>query len=125
MPGDLNRLSIDAVFPGIRALELEKGSVIKGLLQKRKSAKEKQQTAPKRKLPSMISFPQGMGRLPEVLAAGKNLVLLCQGRKYPEKGRRLGGQDSCAKLPGRLPCFGLIGKPVSFPAAQWLRPERR
>jgi oxygen-dependent protoporphyrinogen oxidase len=72
--GDLNRLSIDAVFPGIRALELEKGSVIRGLLQKRKMAKEKQQAAPRNKLPAMISFPQGMGRLPEVLAADKNLL---------------------------------------------------
>jgi len=73
--GDMNRLSIDAVFPGIRALELEKGSVIRGLLQKRKESKAKQQTAPQKKLPSMVSFPQGMGRLTEVLADGKNLVL--------------------------------------------------
>ncbi|MDX1774948.1 MAG: protoporphyrinogen oxidase [Desulfobulbales bacterium] len=72
--GDLNRLSIDAVFPGIRRLELEKGSVIRGLLQKRKAAKaKKRQDGPKKRLPAMISFPQGMGRLPEVLAAGKNL----------------------------------------------------
>ena len=72
--GDLNRLSIDAVFPGIRGLELEKGSVIRGLLQKRKAAREKPQAASKMALPAMISFPQGMGRLPEALAAGKNLL---------------------------------------------------
>ncbi|KPJ98880.1 MAG: protoporphyrinogen oxidase [Desulfobacterales bacterium SG8_35] len=72
--GDLNRLSIDAVFPGIRDLELEKGSVIRGLLQKRKAAREKPQAASKMALPAMISFPQGMGRLPEALAAGKNLL---------------------------------------------------
>jgi oxygen-dependent protoporphyrinogen oxidase len=72
--GDLNRLSIDAVFPGIRDLELEKGSVIRGLLQKRKAAKKKPQAASKMELPAMISFPQGMGRLPEVLAADKNLL---------------------------------------------------
>jgi len=72
--GDMKRLSIDAVFPGIRALELENGSVIRGLLQKRKESKPKQQAAPQKKLPSMISFPQGMGRLTEVLADGKNLV---------------------------------------------------
>jgi oxygen-dependent protoporphyrinogen oxidase len=67
-------LSIDAVFPGIRDLELEKGSVIRGLLQKRKAAKEKKPTGPQKRLPAMISFPQGMGRLPEVLAADKNLL---------------------------------------------------
>ncbi len=72
--GDMNRLSIDAVFPGIRGLELEKGSVIRGLLQKRKAARQKDQPGPKKRLPAMISFPQGMGRLPEVLASGKNLV---------------------------------------------------
>jgi len=72
--GDLNRLSIDAVFPGIRELELQQGSVIRGLLHKRKAAREKPPAASKRKLPAMISFPQGMGRLPEVLAEGKNLL---------------------------------------------------
>jgi oxygen-dependent protoporphyrinogen oxidase len=72
--GDLNRLSIDAVFPGIRNLELDKGSVIRGLMQKRKADKAKKQEASARKLPAMISFPQGMGRLPEVLAADKDLV---------------------------------------------------
>ncbi len=72
--GDLNRLSIDAVFPGIRGLELEKGSVIKGLLQKKRAAGKKPDNAPGRKLPAMISFPQGMGRLTEVLARDKNLI---------------------------------------------------
>jgi len=72
--GDLNRLSIDAVFPGIRNLELDKGSIIRGLLQKRKAAKTKKQEISASKLPAMISFPQGMGRLPEALAADKNLI---------------------------------------------------
>jgi oxygen-dependent protoporphyrinogen oxidase len=72
--GDLNRLSIDATFPGIRALELDKGSVIRGLLQKRKAAKTNKQEISAKKLPAMISFPQGMGRLPEALAADKNLM---------------------------------------------------
>jgi oxygen-dependent protoporphyrinogen oxidase len=70
--GDFNRLSIDAVFPGIRNLELQHGSVIRGLLKKRKEAKTKKIKDPARKLPSMISFPQGMGRLPEALAEDKN-----------------------------------------------------
>jgi len=72
--GDLNRLSIDAVFPGIRNIELDKGSVIRGLLQKRKAAKAKKQEVSAKKLPAMISFSQGMGRLPEALAADKNLL---------------------------------------------------
>lgn len=72
--GDLNRLSIDAVFPGIRDLELDKGSVIRGLMQKKKAAKTNKQIGSAGKLPAMISFPQGMGRLPEALAAGKDLA---------------------------------------------------
>jgi len=95
--GDMNRLSIDAVFPGIRALELEKGSVIKGLLQKRKESKATQQTAPKRKLPSMISFPQGMGRLPEALAEGKNLVFdaAVESIEKKESGWEVRSADQC------------------------------
>jgi oxygen-dependent protoporphyrinogen oxidase len=71
--GDFNRLSIDATFPGIRELELDKGSVIRGLMQKRKAAKTSKQEKSVKKLPAMISFPQGMGRLPEALAKDKNL----------------------------------------------------
>ncbi|MGB6972663.1 MAG: protoporphyrinogen oxidase, partial [Desulfobulbales bacterium] len=84
--GDLNRLSIDAVFPGIRALELEKGSVIRGLLQKRKSSRVKQEKAPQKKLPAMVSFPQGMGRLPEVLAADKNLLCSVEVKSIHKNG---------------------------------------
>lgn len=71
--GDFNRLSIDAVMPGIRGLEKETGSVIRGLLKQRKRKKEK---GPRKRsgLPAMISFPQGMERLPEVLARDKNLL---------------------------------------------------
>lgn len=72
--GDMNRLSIDAVFPGIRKLELEQGSVIRGMMQKRKAARIAKQETAAGKLPAMISFPQGMGRLPEALAADKNLL---------------------------------------------------
>ena len=71
--GDFNRLSIDATFPGIRELELDKGSVIRGLMQKRKAAKTSKQEKSVKKLPAMISFPQGMGRLPEALTANKEL----------------------------------------------------
>jgi oxygen-dependent protoporphyrinogen oxidase len=73
--GDMNRLSIDATFPGIRKLELESGSVIRGLLKKRKQAKAEKQNKPRKRLPAMVSFPQGMGRLPDVLAEDKDLRL--------------------------------------------------
>jgi oxygen-dependent protoporphyrinogen oxidase len=72
--GDFERLSIDAVLPGIRALEKEAGSVLKGLLQKMRAAKDKKEQGAKKHLPAMISFPQGMARLPERLAEDKNLM---------------------------------------------------
>ncbi len=73
--GDFDRLTIDSVMPGVRALEKQYGSVLRGLLvgvlAKRKSGDAK---TPFR-MPAMTSFPQGMQRLPERLAEH-----LCPGR---------------------------------------------
>jgi oxygen-dependent protoporphyrinogen oxidase len=68
--GDLHRLSIDAVMPGVRQLEKEAGSVLRGLKNKKKLAPG--QTG----LPAMINFPEGMERLIEVLAADRDNLLL-------------------------------------------------
>ena len=65
--GDYERLSIDAVMPGVRALEKEAGSVLKGLLKKKK-------TAGAGTLPAMTSFPQGMEQLITTLATGPNIL---------------------------------------------------
>jgi oxygen-dependent protoporphyrinogen oxidase len=72
--GDFERLSIDAVMPGIRELEKEAGSVLKGLIKKMKAAQAEKSPGAKKQLPAMISFPQGMGRLPERLAQDKNVL---------------------------------------------------
>ncbi|KJS03785.1 MAG: protoporphyrinogen oxidase [Desulfobulbaceae bacterium BRH_c16a] len=66
--GDFDRLTIDSVMPGIRALEKEHGSVLRGLLHKlRQNKKERAASTPLR-MPAMTSFPEGMQRLPERLA---------------------------------------------------------
>ena len=66
--GDLDRLVIDAVMPGVRKIEKEHGSLIYGLLKKMKTAKTTKAGQGKKKgLPAMTSFPTGMGRLPERL----------------------------------------------------------
>jgi protoporphyrinogen/coproporphyrinogen III oxidase len=81
--GDLNRLVMDAVMPGVRKLEMTHGSVIRGLLAKmRQAAQTRKATGEKKKgLPAMTSFPTGMGRLPERLAEslqpGRDLLLGC------------------------------------------------
>ncbi len=65
--GDIDRLKIDAVMPGIRKLEMDKGSVIRSLLEKMKEKKKKEgQEGPS--LPAMTSFKAGMAALPRALA---------------------------------------------------------
>ncbi len=66
--GDFERLSIDAVMPGVRAIEQESGSVIRGLLQKRTQKKVRNGGNERKGLPAMVSFAQGMERLPRALA---------------------------------------------------------
>ncbi len=67
--GDIERLKIDAVMPGVRELERRHGSVIRGVVAKMRGA-GRQPTASKKALPAMTSFAGGMARLPERLAAG-------------------------------------------------------
>jgi oxygen-dependent protoporphyrinogen oxidase len=60
--GDMDKLTIDGVMPGIRALEMKHGSVIRGIL-----AKNRQNSGKRRSMPAMTSFPTGMHRLPKRL----------------------------------------------------------
>jgi oxygen-dependent protoporphyrinogen oxidase len=65
--GDIERLKIDAVMPGVRALEQRHGSVIRGMLHKMRTGKGKKKK--KKELPAMTSFSGGMAMLPTRLAA--------------------------------------------------------
>ena len=67
--GDYQRLSIDAVMPGVRKLEQETGSILRGLRAKKKAAREQKPG----RMPSMLSFPEGMERLTTTLAGDKPL----------------------------------------------------
>ncbi|OQX20683.1 MAG: protoporphyrinogen oxidase [Desulfobulbaceae bacterium A2] len=67
--GDMERLSIAGVMPGVRRLELEHGSILRGMLARRRAAKANGTGAPERRgLPRMTSFRGGMERLPQALA---------------------------------------------------------
>lgn len=68
--GDFTKLSIDAVMPGVRKLEQEAGSVLRGLLRKKKAAGNQQKLG---RLPAMLNFPAGMERLIAVLSQGKTI----------------------------------------------------
>ncbi len=70
--GDINKLSIDAVMPGVRNLEKKHGSVTMGVIKKvlaNKKEKENKGQTGKFTFPAMTSFRTGMGRLPQALAA--------------------------------------------------------
>jgi len=79
--GDYNELKIDAVMPGVRALEKQYGSVIRGVIAKARAAKKKNKSGEKLEMPAMTSFPEGMQRLPQKLAesliTGDELLLNC------------------------------------------------
>jgi len=67
--GDYEKLSIDAVMPGLRQLEKQYGSVLRGLKNKKKG----QTAAKKAGLPAMQNFPHGMEQLTDALARGKKI----------------------------------------------------
>lgn len=71
--GDFNLLSMDAVMPGVRRLEMEHGSLLRGLKKKAKAKKEKLVL-----LPAMINFPQGLERLVQAMAVGHDIMTGCE-----------------------------------------------
>ena len=67
--GDIERLKIEAVMPGLCKMEQEHGSVLKGIFNKVRSGRKKGDKK-KKGLPAMTSFSAGMERLPQAMAAG-------------------------------------------------------
>jgi len=76
--GDYNELKIDAVMPGLRRMEKEHGSIIRGALAKARHARKTRDKGQKLQMPSMTSFPGGMQRLPERLTEmlGEEMIRL-------------------------------------------------
>jgi oxygen-dependent protoporphyrinogen oxidase len=70
--GDHERLSMDAVMPGARRLEMENGSLLRGLRKKARSHQGKMGF-----LPAMINFPQGLERLVQTMAVGHDIEIAC------------------------------------------------
>lgn len=82
--GDYTKLCIDAVMPGVRKLEMEAGSVLRGLIRKKKAGHGKKLG----RLPSMLNFPEGMERLIKVLSAQHEIACntLVQGVAATQEG---------------------------------------
>jgi oxygen-dependent protoporphyrinogen oxidase len=102
--GDFARLSIDAVMPGVRTLERESGSVLRGLLKKQRAAKGHKLS----RLPAMLNFPDGMERLTATLAAGKSIKFNSFVKNIVREGalwhiRTEAGNFSCSDLVMALP----------------------
>ena len=76
--GDYTKLSIDAVMPGVRRIEKETGSVLRGLIKKKKEGAAKKK---KMRLPSMLNFPEGIEKLIHTLAEHKKIKLSTQAQK--------------------------------------------
>ena len=66
--GDIERLKLEAVMPGLHSLEQTHGSVLKGAFHKMRAARKKNGKK-KKGLPAMTSFHAGMSRLPQAMAA--------------------------------------------------------
>ena len=99
--GDLHRLSMDAVMPGVRRLEVEYGSLLRGMKARAKSGKGKGITS----LPAMINFPQGLEILVQRLATGHDIRTGCRvhSLEKSEQGWRL-GTDSGVLLAEHVIC---------------------
>ncbi len=71
--GDIGRLKLEAVMPGLHNLEQSHGSVLKGAVHKMRSSRKERRKQSKKKekkgLPAMTSFKAGMSRLPQAMAA--------------------------------------------------------
>jgi oxygen-dependent protoporphyrinogen oxidase len=83
--GDIERLVMDGVMPGVRELEKEHGSLIRGLIKRQREKRKKNpgKKSAKKELPAMTSFQNGMERLPQALADrltenGRKITLECE-----------------------------------------------
>ncbi len=69
--GDVNQLSMASAFPQIKALELNHGSLLRGMLARRRSAThtgKKLDAGATRATGGLLSFRYGMGELPAAIA---------------------------------------------------------
>lgn len=121
--GDFNRLSINAVMPGLRKLECETGSVLRGL---KKKMQEKKKQRARMRLPAMNNFPQGLERLVQALARDLDIVfnrgvmeLSRSGRKWEVKtgDDTLVATDIVMALPVN-PALGLLASLAPPPVAE-------
>lgn len=135
--GDIERLAIDAVMPGVRELERLHGSVIRGVIGKLRGSRKGGKA--KKGLPAMISFNEGMAMLPTRLAAecaARGEIVYGNGvsrvQQQPEGGWQVQaeqGNVSCRHLILALPvnrCLEIVNKALpATPSPLAAIPEAR
>ncbi|PYP84201.1 MAG: protoporphyrinogen oxidase [Blastocatellia bacterium AA13] len=86
--GDPRRISVQAAFPRLAALEAEHGGLIRGAIAKGRQAKKSKTIAPGPTPKRSVSFRTGMSFLPETLARkiGESLLLECSGIRISTEG---------------------------------------
>ena len=109
--GDGEQLSLQATFPNLRALELEHGSVLRGLAV---------QSAAPRACPPFVSLREGMGALVEVIVAELAGTEIRTGRVVAHLGRGSSGYDVVLDAGDVLEAEGVVVAIPAFAAAQVL-----
>jgi oxygen-dependent protoporphyrinogen oxidase len=86
--GDTTRLSAEAVFPKLVALEREHGGIARGAIASLRRRRGPSEPRPKRRPVTVSSFEGGLGRLPEALAAalGEDLRMGMPVRSVDRRG---------------------------------------
>jgi oxygen-dependent protoporphyrinogen oxidase len=109
--GDGAQLSLQATFPNLRALELEHGSLLRGL---------RVQSAPPSEYPPFVSFRDGMGGLVDELTAALASARMLTGRAAIALQRRSFGWE--VELEGQevLDADGVVLAVPAFAAAELL-----
>jgi oxygen-dependent protoporphyrinogen oxidase len=82
--GDGAQLSLQATFPNLRSIELEHGSLLRGL---------RAQSAPSGEYPPFVSFRDGMGALVDEFRAALASARVCTGRAATALHRRSFGWE--------------------------------
>ncbi len=125
--GDAERLSLQAAFPKLAALETGYGGLIRGAIAKARQAKKAKTAAPGPTPKRSVSFKTGMAFLPETLARslGESLLVGCAGIKI-SRGSRSDGPDYSIRFdstagPGSLTCGRLILAAPAWSAADLLK----
>ena len=121
--GDAERLSVQAAFPKLAALEADYGGLIKGAIAKARQAKQSKTVAPGPTPKRSVSFLSGMSFLPETLgrSLGDSMLLGCKDLKINREQRAYTIEFESKAGPVSLSCESLILATPAWAAASLVK----